>query len=215
MFVCVQLILVGMIVCVCVWIAFVWKKRRRRRERKREKRAKREKYLQNLFSDYFLFMEKNPPDFFFPLAAVDWVELGSTVVLDWVGNVRDFGSVLLDAWVISTPRREKQINNRLRKTNEYLPDVLVVIIGTCCAVAVAVVGCLGELADDDVDKPVGGDVKATDGICVVVDVIIVDNDEIQVLIDEIHSFMSCSSRAWKRYSLPPWSFKRKTCGFFR
>ncbi len=47
-------------------------------------------------------MEKNPPDFFFPLVA-GWVELGSTDVLDWDGNVRDFCSVLVDGWVTSTP----------------------------------------------------------------------------------------------------------------
>ena len=69
-----------------------------------------------------------------------------------------------------------------------LPDELVVIAGTCCW------GCLGLLDDDDEAKPVGGDVKAIEGICAV-EVMIVDSDEIQLLIDVIQSFISGSSFA--------------------
>lgn len=72
-------------------------------------RKKKEEYLQMSFSVHFFFIEKNPPDFFFPLGAC-WVELGSTDVLDCNGNVRDFGSVLVDGCVVtSTPKLKFQL----------------------------------------------------------------------------------------------------------
>jgi hypothetical protein len=70
-----------------------------------------------------------------------------------------------------------------------LPDVLVIITG--------VGGYREELFDVDVGivVVVGGDVKAIDGICVVCAVVIIDDDDIQPLIDVIHSFISMSSLA--------------------
>jgi hypothetical protein len=70
-----------------------------------------------------------------------------------------------------------------------LPDVLVIITG--------VGGYRVELFDVDVGiDVVGGDVKAIDGICVVCAVVIIDDDDdIQPLIDVIHSFISMSSLA--------------------
>lgn len=134
------------------------------------------------FSVHFLFMEKKPPDFFLPLGAC-CDELCSTLVLDWLGNVRDLCSLLVAPCATSTPEEHARCK-AIDRSRVGLPEVLVVIVGTGG-------WCRGELDDDEL-RPMGGEVNATEGICVVVAVVLgmVDSEATQWLIEEIHSFIS-------------------------
>jgi hypothetical protein len=82
-------------------IIMIEKEEEREREKKHEKTLIRHKkmfvcfFFVNCtmsFSVHFRFIEKNPPDFFFPVGACCDETGGSTAELERNGNVRDFGS---------------------------------------------------------------------------------------------------------------------------